>query len=258
VTISTASAITQTPTAQTSTTQNPTTQTPTSQAPGTEGPMTPLPDPGSSPRTRVRRLPEKAVVDRSALHTVLDAGLVGHLALADDAGQPYAVPVAYARRDETVLFHGSTASRLFRLCAAGTPVCFAVTLLDGLVLARSAFESSMNYRSVMALGHCAVLHGRAKRTALEQISEHLMPGRWQEIRHPSEQELRATTVLELGLEECSLKVSAGGPDDGEPDLGLPVWAGAVPLAETWCDPVPAEDLAAEFESVPDYIRRWRR
>jgi nitroimidazol reductase NimA-like FMN-containing flavoprotein (pyridoxamine 5'-phosphate oxidase superfamily) len=220
--------------------------------------MTPPPDPGSSPRTRVRRLPEKAVVDRSALHRVLDAGLVGHLALADDTGQPYAVPVAYARRDETVLFHGSTASRLFRLCAAGAPVCFTVTLLDGLVLARSAFESSMNYRSAMALGHCAVLHGRAKRIALERISEHLMPGRWNEIRHPSEQELRATAVLELGLEECSLKVSEGGPDDAEPDVGLPVWAGTVPLAETWCDPVPAEDLAAEFESVPEYLRRWRR
>ncbi len=243
MTISTASAITQTPTTMT---------------PLAERPTTLPPDPGSSPRTRVRRLPEKAVVDRSALHKVLDAGLVGHLALADDTGQPYAVPVAYARRDETVLFHGSTASRLFRLCAAGTPVCFTVTLLDGLVLARSAFESSMNYRSVMALGHCAVLHGRAKRIALEQVSEHLMPGRWQHIRQPSEQELRATTVLELGLEECSLKVSAGGPDDDASDVGLPVWAGAVPLAETWCDPVPAEDLAAEFASVPDYIRRWRR
>jgi nitroimidazol reductase NimA-like FMN-containing flavoprotein (pyridoxamine 5'-phosphate oxidase superfamily) len=253
VTISTASAITQTPT-----TEIRPAQTRPTHAPNAERPTTLPPDPGSSPRTQVRRLPEKAVIDRSALHRVLDAGLVGHLALADDTGQPYAVPVAYARRDETVLFHGSTASRLFRLCAAGTPVCFTVTLLDGLVLARSAFESSMNYRSVLALGHCAVLHGQAKRTALEQISEHLMPGRWQEIRHPSEQELRATTVLELGLEEGSLKVSAGGPDDGESDGGLPVWAGAVPLAETWCDPVPAEDLAAEFESVPGYIRRWRR
>jgi nitroimidazol reductase NimA-like FMN-containing flavoprotein (pyridoxamine 5'-phosphate oxidase superfamily) len=215
-------------------------------------------DPGSTARTRLRRLPDKAVKDRSALYRVLDAGLVGHLALADETGQPYAVPVAYARQDETVLFHGSTASRLFRLCAAGSPVCFTLTLLDGLVLARSAFESSMNYRSVMALGHCSVLHGRTKLAALERISEHLMPGRWEQIRHPSAQELRATAVLELPLEECSVKVSAGGPDDDEQDAGLPVWAGTVPLAESWREPVPAEDLAAEFGSVPDYIRRWRR
>ena len=218
----------------------------------------PPPEPGSSARTRVRRLPEKAVVDRTALYRVLDAGLVGHLALADDSGQPYAVPVAYARLGETVLFHGSTASRLFRLCAAGSPVCFAVTLLDGLVLARSAFESSMNYRSVMALGHCSVLHGPAKSAALERISEHLMPGRWNEIRHPSARELRATAVLELPLDECSLKISAGGPDDDEQDANLPVWAGTVPLAESWCDPVPAGDLPAGSETIPDYIRRWRR
>jgi len=157
-----------------------------------------------------------------------------------------------------VLFHGSTASRLFRLCAAGSPVCFTVTLLDGLVLARSAFESSMNYRSAMALGHCSVLHGQAKWAALERISEHLMPGRWNEVRRPSAQELRATAVLELSLEECSLKVSEGGPDDGEQDATLPVWAGTVPLAESWCDPVPAGDLSPGYESIPDYIRRWRR
>jgi nitroimidazol reductase NimA-like FMN-containing flavoprotein (pyridoxamine 5'-phosphate oxidase superfamily) len=230
-----------------------------------------LPDPGSTTRTRVRRLPEKAVTDRLTLHGILDAGLVAHVAVCDyrdapeaagaathRAAQPFALPVAYARADETVLFHGSTASRLFRLCAAGTPVCLTVTLLDGLVLARSAFESSMNYRGAMVLGHCAVLHGRAKLEGLERISEHLMPGRWKEIRHPSEQELRATTVLELPLDECSVKISAGGPDDADGDTDLPIWAGTVPLAETWCDPVPADDLSPEFASVPDYIRRWRR
>jgi uncharacterized protein len=214
--------------------------------------------PGSTPRTRVRRLPELAVTDYDALYRVLDAGLVAHVAVTDETGQPYAVPVAYARNDETVLFHGSTASRLFRLCAAGSPVCLTVTLLDGLVLARSAFESSMNYRSVMVLGHCSVLHGAEKLAALERISEHLMPGRWKEIRHPSEHELRATAVLELPLEECSAKVSEGGPDDDEQDLGLPVWAGRVPLTESWGAPVPADDLSAEFAAIPDYIRDWRR
>lgn len=215
-------------------------------------------NPGSSPRTRVRRYPELAVKDPEALYRILDAGLMAHVAVTDETGQPYAVPVAYARHDDTVLFHGSTASRLFRLCAAGSPVCFTVTLLDGLVLARSAFESSMNYRSVMVLGHCSVLHGAAKQAALEQISEHLMPGRWKEVRQPSAQELRATAVLELPLAECSAKVSEGGPDDDEGDLGLPVWAGHVPLTESWSEPVPADGLPTEFSTVPDYVRSWRR
>jgi uncharacterized protein len=216
-----------------------------------------LADPGHSPRTRVRRLPEKAVSDRYAADAILDAGLAGHLAVVQD-GQPYVLPVAYARDGEALLFHGSTASRLFRLCAAGMPVCFTVTLLDGLVLARSAFESSMNYRCVMVLGHCTVLHGEVKQVALERISEHLMPGRWKEIRHPSASELRATTVLELPLDECSVKVSAGGPDDAAEDVALPVWAGTVPLTETWCDPVPAADLDPAHGSIPEYIGRWRR
>ena len=169
-----------------------------------------------------------------------------------------AIPVAYARDGDCVLFHGSTASRLFRLCAAGAPVCLTVTLLDGLVLARSAFESSMNYRSAMVLGHCSVLHGSMKLAALERISDHLMPGRWPEIRHPSVQELRATAVLELPLDECSVKISDGGPDDPEEDIPIPVWAGVLPLSEAWGSPLPAADLAAEFSTVPDYIRGWRR
>ncbi len=217
-----------------------------------------LANPGSTERTRVRRIPELAVRDRSALHAVLDAGLVGHLAVTDPTGQPYVLPVAYARVDETVLVHGSSASRLFRLCAAGVPVCFTVTELDGLVLARSAFESSMNYRSAMVLGHCSVLHGRTKELALRQISNHLMPGRWEEIRKPSAQELKATAVLELPLDECSLKVSADGPDDPPEDLGLPVWAGRLPLVRQWGEPVPAEDLDPEHARIPAYIDLWRQ
>lgn len=217
-----------------------------------------LANPGSTERTRVRRIPELAVTDRSALHRVLDAGLVGHLAVTDQTGQPYALPVAYARVDETVLVHGSSASRLFRLCAAGAPVCFTVTELDGLVLARSAFESSMNYRSVMVLGHCTVVHGRAKELALRQISDHLMPGRWAEIREPSAQELKATAVLELPLDECSLKASAGGPDDSPEDTALPVWAGRLPLVRRWGEPVPADDLAPEHARIPGYLDRWNR
>ena len=217
-----------------------------------------LANPGSTERTRVRRIPELAVTDRSALHEVLDAGLVGHLALVDETGQPYALPVAYAREGESVLVHGSAASRLFRLCASGAPVCFTVTLLDGLVLARSAFESSMNYRSAMVLGHCNVLHGRAKELALRLISEHLMPERWPEIREPSAKELKSTAVLELPLDECSLKISADGPDDPAEDVELPVWAGRVPLVRQWGEPVAADDLKPEHGQIPDYIQRWQQ
>jgi nitroimidazol reductase NimA-like FMN-containing flavoprotein (pyridoxamine 5'-phosphate oxidase superfamily) len=217
---------------------------------------------GSTPRTRVRRLPEKAAAEREALHQVLDAGLVAHVAVVDDSGpggtpQPYVLPVAYARFGEHVLFHGSTGSRLFRTLAAGAPTCLTVTLLDGLVLARSAFESSMNYRGAMVLGTCAVLGGGEKEAALERISEHLMPGRWAEIRPPSRKELAATVVLELSLAEASVKISDGGPTDEDEDLELPVWAGVVPLAETWCDAVPSADLRAGLD-VPDYVRSWRR
>ena len=150
-----------------------------------------LANPGSTERTRVRRIPELAVTDRSTLHQVLDAGLLGHLALADDDRSAVrATGGVRARRRVACSCTARPASRLFRLCAAGTPVCFTVTLLDGLVLARSAFESSMNYRSVMVLGHCNVLHGKSKELGLRLITEHLMPERWDEIRKPSAQELK--------------------------------------------------------------------
>jgi nitroimidazol reductase NimA-like FMN-containing flavoprotein (pyridoxamine 5'-phosphate oxidase superfamily) len=218
------------------------------------------PDAGAgrgSGRTRVRRLPEKQRAGAGALHAVLDAGLVAHVAVTDADGQPYVVPVAYGRDGDRALFHGSTASRLFRSLAGGAPTCLTVTLLDGLVLARSAFESSMNYRSAMVLGRCTVVEGPAKLEALERISERLMPGRWAEARSPSRKELAATTVLALPLEEYSVKVSDGGPDDAPEDLGLPIWAGVVPMAEAFGDPVPAPGLRAGLP-VPPYVTGWRR
>lgn len=213
------------------------------------------PDPGSTARTTVRRLAEKAVTDPDVRDAVLDAARVAHVAVVED-GAPFVVPVAYARDGDRVLFHGSTASRLFRALAAGAPTCFTVTLLDALVVARSAFESSMHYRSVMALGTCTALDDDAKGPALRLVTEHLMPGRWDDVRAPLAKELAATLVLALPLDECSVKVSDGPPDDGAEDVALPAWAGIVPLVTTFGPPVDAPDLGPG-RAVPDYVRTWR-
>jgi nitroimidazol reductase NimA-like FMN-containing flavoprotein (pyridoxamine 5'-phosphate oxidase superfamily) len=213
--------------------------------------------PGATPRTRVHRLADKAVHERSVAEAVLDAGLVAQVAVVDDAGQPYVVPVAYARADDEVVFHGSTASRLFRALATGAPTCLTVTLLDGMVVARSVFESSMHYRSVMVLGRCRALDGAAKTAALQRISDHLEPGRWDDARRPSPKELAATLVLALPLDELSVKVSDGPPDDAPGDLALDVWAGVVPLREVFGEPTDAPGLRPGL-AVPAYVRAWRR
>ena len=220
--------------------------------------MTP-PAPGSTPRTRIKRLPERAVQERDALHAVLDAGLVAHVAVVE-GDQPFIVPVGYARLDDEVVFHGSSASRLFRRLAEGQSTCLTVTLLDGLVLARSSFESSMNYRSVMVLGTPRLLEGDAELRALKAISDHLLPDRWSDIRPPAPQELKATTVLSLPLSECSVKIRTGGPEDIDEDIADPVygsiWAGVVPINESFGTPLP--DELSHAIAVPEYIDRWRR
>lgn len=216
--------------------------------------------PGFTPRTRVRRIPENAVHDIAALHHVLDCGLVAHVAVVTD-GQPYVIPVAYARRGSEVLFHGSSASRLFTSLAAGQPTCLTVTLLDGLVLARSAFESSMNYRSAMVIGVARRLEGDDELDALRVITEHLLPGRWQEIRQPVPKERAATLTLALSLTECSVKIRTGGPDDVPSDLTDPVysqvWAGYVPLHESFGQAVTDDHTPADT-GVPDYVLGWSR
>ena len=163
--------------------------------------------------------------------------------------------MAYARDGDQVLFHGSTGSRLFRALAAGAPTCLTVTLLDGLVVARSAFESSMHYRGVMVLGTCTVVSGSAKREALKVITEHLMPGRWDDVRAPHTKEVAATTILSLSLDEASVKVSAGEPDDPDDDLAGPAWAGTIPLVSSYGPAVPAANLAAGIER-PAYVETW--
>lgn len=208
-------------------------------------------------RTRVRRLPEKARTDVEVLHEVLDAGRVAHVFVVDGSGQPYVLPVAYARDGERLLLHGSTGSRLFRGLAQGQPTCATVTLLDGLVLARSAFEHSMHYRSAMVLGRCSVVPADELLGVLETLSEVMVPGRWAQVRHPSVKELAATTVLALPLLEWSVKVSDGPPEDSAEDVGRRVWAGVLPLRETIGPPRPAWDLADGID-VPSYVAGWAR
>lgn len=215
----------------------------------------------SPDRTRIRRQPELAQTDPKVLHAILDAGLVAHLAVVQD-GQPFVLPVGYARRDDEVLFHGSTASRLFRLLEQGQPTCLTVTLLDGLVLARSTFESSMNYRSAVVLGVARRLSGDDELDALRCITEHLLPGRWSQARHPNAKERAATMTLALPLTEWSVKTREGEPEDLPADLVDPalreIWAGHVPLNERFGSPIP-DVLATELNTpVPPYIGAWMR
>ncbi len=221
--------------------------------------MTSLPEPGATSRTRVKRIPEKAVTEREVAYAILDAGLMAHVAVVTD-GQPYVVPVGYARRGDEVIFHGSSASRLFRTLAGGVPTCFTVTLLDGLVLARSLFESSMHYRCVMALGRCRALEGDEEIEALLDLSESLMPGRTADARHPAPQELKATITLALPLDEISVKVGNRPPEDLDEDLVDPIysriWAGSVPITESFGVPM-ADELATGIP-VPAYVREWHR
>jgi nitroimidazol reductase NimA-like FMN-containing flavoprotein (pyridoxamine 5'-phosphate oxidase superfamily) len=193
-------------------------------------------------RTRIHRLPEKAVTDVGVLHAVLDAARVAHVGFVDEAGSPVVIPVGCARAGDRLLLHGSTGSRLFRRLADGAEVCATVTLLDGMVLARSAFESSMHYRSAMVFGVAVEVPAEDKEAALRAMSEAWLPGRWDTLRRPTAKELAATLVLALPLEEWSVKVSDGPPEDAPDDLDAPVWAGVLPLVTTYGEPVAAPDL----------------
>ena len=193
-------------------------------------------------RTEIRRLPEKGVRDVATLHAILDAARVAHVAFVQD-GHPVNIPVGCARDGDRLLVHGSTGSRLFRALAEGAEVCVTVTLLDGMVLARSAFESSMHYRSAMVFGSTSPVDDKV--AALRAMSESWLPGRWDTLRPPNPKELAATMVLELPLDEWSVKVSVGPPEDAVEDLDAPVWAGVLPIVTAYGDPVPAPDLRGD-------------
>jgi uncharacterized protein len=208
-----------------------------------------------SKRTELRRIPDRGSHDWETIHQILDAGFLAHVGFCVD-GQPFVIPTLYGRDGERLYLHGSAASRALRELETGISTCVTVTLVDGLVLSRSAFDHSMNYRSVVAFGTARkVADLEQKIKSLRVISEHLIAGRWEEVRGPSQTELKATTVLEFSIEEASSKVRSGPPLDDESDYGLPVWAGVVPLEIKSRPPIPDEKLINGV-ALPDYVRRY--
>jgi uncharacterized protein len=208
-------------------------------------------------RTEIRRRPERAEYRPEAIEAILDEGLVAHVGFEID-GQPFVVPMAYGRAGDRLYLHGSPASRLLRGLRRGIPVCVTVTLLDGLVLARSAFHHSMNYRSVVILGEAVEVSGRAeKRAALTAVVEHIVPGRSADTRPPSDRELDATLVLALTLEEASAKTRSGPPIDEEADYDLPVWAGEIPLRLQAGEPLPDPRLRPGAAAAPSPAYRHK-
>jgi nitroimidazol reductase NimA-like FMN-containing flavoprotein (pyridoxamine 5'-phosphate oxidase superfamily) len=208
-------------------------------------------------RTQVKRLPKRGRYDSETVYQILDTGFVCHVGFSVD-GQPFVIPTNYGRSGDTLYLHGSAASRMLKTLSAGVPACVTVTLVDGLVLARSAFHHSVNYRSVVILGTARLVDDPVeKREALRLFTEHVIKGRWADVRQPTEQELKATTVLALPLEEVSAKVRTGGPVDDEADYGLPVWAGVLPL-ETVAKPPEPDPLRKSDPPLPDYLRNYSR
>ncbi len=208
-------------------------------------------------RTTLKRLPQRGAFDRESINQILDEGFICHVGFAVD-GQPYVIPTGYARAGDRLFIHGSQASRMLRTLGQGIDVCLTVTLIDGLVLARSAFHHSMNYRSVVVFGRATVVDEREERlSALRALSDHMIPGRWVDVRKPSERELQLTTVLSLPLAEASAKVRTGPPLDDEEDYELPVWAGVIPLRLIADSPIDDPRVHAGTPA-PEYARRYRR
>jgi len=211
-----------------------------------------------SPRVTVRRMPERGRYDRASLDAVLDAGFVCHLGLSVE-GQPYVIPTIYGRSGDDIFVHGSAASRTLRALGRGAPACLTVTHLDGVVVARSTFHSSLNYRSAVLLGTAHPVEDRpSKAEALRAITEHLLQGRWDEARPPTPRELDATSVLRLPIGEASVKIRVGPPSDDEADYALPIWAGEIPLRTVAARLVPDARLAPGLEPPPSVERFLER
>jgi len=208
-------------------------------------------------RTRVVREAERAVYDREAAYRILDEGFLCHVGFTVD-GQPFVIPTSYGRKDASLYIHGSAASRMLRQMKEGLPVCITVTLLDGLVVARSLFNHSMNYRSVVVLGKATLVDDpEEKLAALRILSEHILPGRWDDSRQPNERELKATSVLRVPIEEFSAKVRVGPPIDDEEDYKFPTWAGVLPLQMVAGAPINDARLDPGRD-VPEYVKHYSR
>jgi uncharacterized protein len=208
-------------------------------------------------RTRVVREPQRGIYDREAIYKILDEGFICHVGFVLD-GQPYVIPTMYARVGDAIYFHGSAASRMLRNASGGIPVCVTVTLVDGLVLARSVFNHSMNYRSVVALGTAKLVEaGAEKLEALHGFTQKILPGRWEEARQPNEKELKATSILRLELTEVSAKVRVGPPEDDAEDYALGIWAGVLPV-ELKVGEAIRDERCDDSIPVPGYVRDYRR
>jgi uncharacterized protein len=210
-----------------------------------------------TPRTRVVREAHRGVYDRETVYTILDEGFLCHVGFVID-GQPFVIPTSYGRKDASLYIHGSAASRMLRQLKDSMPVCVTVTLLDGLVLARSVFNHSMNYRSVLILGKAVLVDDpEEKLAALHTLAEHILPGRWDDARQPNERELKQTSVLRVPIEEFSAKVRTGPPIDDEEDYSFPTWAGVLPLETKAGTPIDDPQLEPRREA-PQYIRDYSR
>jgi nitroimidazol reductase NimA-like FMN-containing flavoprotein (pyridoxamine 5'-phosphate oxidase superfamily) len=208
-------------------------------------------------RTEVHRLPLRGTYDRETVHAILDEGLICHVGFVSD-GSPFVIPTGYGRDGDRLLIHGSAASRMLRALSMGAEACITVTLLDGLVLARSAFHHSMNYRSVVVLANGTLIdEPEAKMAALRVITESLVPGRWDGVRQPTPQEMKGTTVLSFPINEASAKVRVGPPKDDAEDYALPIWAGVLPLSLVPGAAIADEGNLPEVE-LPDYVRHYKR
>jgi nitroimidazol reductase NimA-like FMN-containing flavoprotein (pyridoxamine 5'-phosphate oxidase superfamily) len=206
----------------------------------------------STRRSELRRLPYRGSHESEVINNILDAAFLAHVGFQVD-GQPFVIPTLFGREGERLYLHGSSASRMLRELDTGVPACVTVTVVDGMVLARSGFHHSMNYRSVVAFGTARkIAEPEQKVRALRTISEHIMPGRWDEVRSPNEKELKATAVLQFSMEEASAKTRTGPPLDDEEDYSLPVWAGVLPLTLQAKTPIPDPRLLTGLE-IPEYV-----
>jgi uncharacterized protein len=212
-------------------------------------------------RSRVKRLPKRGYYDRQTIYRILDEALICHVGFVENE-QPFVIPINFARIGDTIVLHGAKASRLLKHIADGNPVCVEATIVDGLVLARSVFHHSVNYRSVVLFGTGRLVEDeQEKLAALEAVTEHLIPGRWKEARLPNRKEMNATRVVSIKIDEASAKVRAGGPVDDEQDYSFPVWAGVLPLQHTPLSPV-RDEAQSEAVALPSYLesysKRWNK